>query len=449
MIFLVLVLAGLAAASFLLTWGIQHYRKNLIQGIEQSLGRPVKLKQIGVNLFGGVNVSLRGFAVYPNRQTLDRPAVEIESLDLSLRLAPLLRRRIEIGAIRIVRPKLSLVKDPKGTLAVEGFPSAAQGPAPAKTPQGSSAPGAPSPVSPGLPFSIASLEIQQAQVRLTDPSSRPPLSLLLDQIDVSISNLSFTQPIHFRARLAFLAQRQNVSIQGRLHLPTIGSSGSLEQLRIRGEKVELARLFPAPSPNETSLKGELGLEFQGSAQSLLGEQFSKTLSGKGNLHLDGLTLVNLNLLREIFRQLTVLPGLLQILESQLPSSYREKLSRRDTAFEPIDVTALVQKESLTFDNFRLATDAFELAGRGTIGLDGRMASTLTLRIEPELSSAIVGSIRELAALLEGGRFTLPVAISGTLPEVVVLPDVGYVASRVITQKASDVLGDLLEKVLKP
>lgn len=440
LVFLVLVLAGLAAASFLLTWGIQHYRKNLIQGLEQSLGHPVKLEQVGVNLLGGVNVSLRGFAVYSSREALDRPAVEVGSLDLSLRLAPLLRRRIEIGAIRIVHPKMALVKDSKGSVAIEGFPPAASGPAPAAA----SAHGMPS-----LPFSIGSLEIRQAEITLKDPSARPPLSLAIDQIDVTVANLSLTQPIDFKAQAAFLGPRQNLFLRGKLRLPAFGNPGSLEGLEMEAKALDLALLYPAAGPNDTALRGMLWFELAGRAPTLAGAEFSKALSGSGKLRLEGLTLVNLNLLREVLRQITVIPGIVGVLEGGLPSSYKEKLSKRDTLFEPIDIQASLKDGAISFDDFRLATDTLELTGRGTLGLDGRLNSSTTLHVEPELSEAIVGSVRELSALLEGGRFTLPVLISGTLPAVTVLPDLSYIASRVFTQKAGDVLGDLLDKVLKP
>ena len=72
-----------------------------------------------------------------------------------------------------------------------------------------------------------------------------------------------------------------------------------------------------------------------------------------------------------------------------------------------------------------------------------------LRIDPELSAAVIRSVQELQPLTDAqGRMELPVVMQGRLPGVTVLPDVQYVASRVVATKAQELLGGLLQRALE-
>jgi len=89
---------------------------------------------------------------------------------------------------------------------------------------------------------------------------------------------------------------------------------------------------------------------------------------------------------------------------------------------------------------------FGLGGAGRVNLDGAMNLRLILRIDPALSAAIIRDVKELQALANPtGELELPVIVQGQAPRIAVLPDLNYVASKVIVTKAVDLLGTILKK----
>jgi hypothetical protein len=88
--------------------------------------------------------------------------------------------------------------------------------------------------------------------------------------------------------------------------------------------------------------------------------------------------------------------------------------------------------------------ADRLSGAGRVGLDGTIDLPARLQIDAVLSEAIIASVKELQALTDDqGRVMLPLAIRGRAPQIAVLPDLRYVASRVVATKATEFLGELL------
>jgi len=73
----------------------------------------------------------------------------------------------------------------------------------------------------------------------------------------------------------------------------------------------------------------------------------------------------------------------------------------------------------------------------------------TLRIEPALSEALIKSVNELRGLANSrGELELPLTVQGRLPRVTVLPDLNYVASKVVATTVQDLLGEVLRKNLQ-
>ena len=164
------------------------------------------------------------------------------------------------------------------------------------------------------------------------------------------------------------------------------------------------------------------------------------------MRLDEPVAANLNILREVFRQLSVIPGLLERLEERLPDAYRAKLDARDTVLQPFDVPLELAGGALRFSGLSLQSDTLGLSGSGSLGLDGELSMQAILRIDPQFSEAIIRSVAELRALANAkGELELPLAIQGRVPRVAVRPDVTYVASKVLAVTAVDAIGRLLKR----
>jgi len=294
-----------------------------------------------------------------------------------------------------------------------------------------------------LPLDPQGLSGLSAQIRLT--GGRLPLAggSVLEQITVEA--------------VARAGQLEVNQVSAKIAEGTIVAKGTVEQFatqpsaagEITIDGVKLEQLWPQAASGEPQVQGIGAASFQASAQAVAWSQLTSVLSGQGIIRLTKPTLINLNILRETFSRLSVLPGVVDKLHARLPESSRAQLTARDTVFEDVELPLRIEQGVLRFDNLRVVTETFELAGTGHLRLDQTFSSHLTLRIDPGFSAAIVQSVNELQHLTDAqGRLELPVVIQGTLPRVAVLPDVQYLASRLLATKAEELLGDFLQKALK-
>jgi|GEM_PF-831692 len=212
------------------------------------------------------------------------------------------------------------------------------------------------------------------------------------------------------------------------------------------DALSLSQLAPAGKSNDPALRGHLSASFQGSAAGSAWPDLARTLAGSGRLQLHDGEIQNLNILRTIFDQLSILPGLVQRLQAKLPDSYRAKLDERDTRLQPIDQAIAVANGTMTLQDLRVGTDMAEVAGTLSLALASpSLAGPVMISVEPELSAAIVRSVNELQTLADQrGRLQLPATVRwpGNPP---VIPDLQYIAERVLVNKVGDLLQGLINK----
>lgn len=386
-----LLVAGVAVGIFIATFDADRYRPLVVGKLQEALGVPVKLDRISMGWRGGIAVNLKRLALYPEPKGIYadlqgklEPSVQVDEISLLLRPLPLLKKQLE----------------------------------------------------------IASVELRQMIARPSDYGLKGSGEWVVDQAvlegtvgedQVDLKNLT--------ARIG----------QGRIHLS--GKAENLKseleiQFKISAERLVLEKLLSIPA-GQPHLAGAMSASFQGTVQGMSWDSLSKTLSGRGRVQIARPVLMNFNLLQEVFGRISIIPGLVEVLQSRLPREYREKLNSRDTIFEPIDFTMNVSQGVAEFENLQLATDTFTLNGTGRLGLDGALSSQMQLRIDPELSQAFVRSVKELGSLVgSDGRMTLPVRVEGPLPRVAVLPDVSYLASRLVVHKGEELFRGLLGEVLE-
>ncbi len=214
------------------------------------------------------------------------------------------------------------------------------------------------------------------------------------------------------------------------------------------EGLLLDQLLLNTAADQPQLRGKLSGSFHGTARGVSWPQVSQSLAGDAQVELNDGVVENLNVLREVFDSLSMLPGLVQRLHARLPVEYQAKLEATDTVLEPILLQATASDGIFTFEHFRVATDTLVLEGTGQLTLDGALIADTILRIDPILSAALVRSVQELQALTdESGHLQIPVIVEGTLPQIAIRPDVDYVISHVLATKAQDLIGSVLRKAL--
>lgn len=435
--FIVLGLGALAV--FIATFDADRYRPMLVKEMERVLGKAVELQRISLAWDGGIAVQFRGLALYETAQPSGEALLRVDTVSALLRIAPLLQRRVEVETVRISRPQVRIVRLPDGqlnmiALAAMGAPAAAKGQT-VQAPSGQS-----------LSFDIEQLVIEQGTVWYQDAAARPPVALELRLVDATVRHISLTGPMDVELDAALGAPQQNVHVSGRFTPPSASFEGAFEDCTLRADQLALQQLLPAGRPNDPSLDGHIGVSLSGRVASLEPSRLTEMLSGSGTLTAPDLRIQNLNLLRAVFEQFSMLPGLADTLRQRLPPEYQTKFEANETVFRPINLSTAVEGGVARLLEFTIATDVLTLRGSGQISLTGRVDLRTVVRIDPTMSEAIFRSVQELRPLATAeGEIEIPVAITGSANSLSVQPDMNYIVSKVIASKAADLIGQLLKK----
>lgn len=438
---LLILLAVVGVGIFIATFDADRYRPLLVNKLQEAVGRPVTLERLSLGWSNGIAVQLRNLAILEQAPAAGEPLVQIESASALVRLGPLLRKEVQVSSIVLSRPQIRLARDTQGSLNVLGLVAVAS---PAAQAARSTTVGG-TPVS----FNIDSFRVEDGTLHWTDALTSPPTDLRLKRVDGVVRNIAPGTPMDMDLKAAFGAAEQNLHLSGRLTLPSRTHAGSLEQGTFAVEDLVLQDILPAVRQGVPQLQGRLTVTVDGSAATLDPARLGQSIAASGRLKLTEARVANLNVVRAVLEKLSMIPGLLQALEARLPEAYQAKLATPDTVLSPIDAPLRVAAGSLQLDDLLVRSETFALSGSGRVGLDGTMDIRAILRIEPVLSAALIKSVNELQALADaGGQLEIPLTVQGRAPQVAVLPDLNYLASKLIVTKVQDLLGDFLQKALE-
>jgi hypothetical protein len=444
LLFLMVIAAVLiiAAGIFIATFDADRFRPQLVQKLQQATGLGVRLDRLSLGWMGGMALKLDGLAVYEGRAASGDPLVALDSASAVVRLKPLLQRRVEVSSVVLKRPRASIRRDKEGRIVLPVPPVQPGGDQPA--PQGGPAqPPAPQDGAP-VSFDIASVRVEDGEVHWTDGTTTPPTDVRVTRINATVADIAPGRPMDLSIEAAIGGGAINVNGSGRLHLPSAAHPGSVERLSLKLNRVALAHLPLHARPGEPHLTGLLSAAIEGDLPSLEPAALAGTASASGTLRFDEPVVQDLNILREVFQKLSILPGLLERLESRLPQDYREKLNAPDTALEPFEVPFRLAGGVVDIDELTVQSDTLGLSGRGRISTDGTLNVQALLRIDPQFSAAIIRSVEELRTLANAaGELELPLSVQGKPPQVAVMPDLQYVASKVVAATAAEAIGKLL------
>ncbi len=93
---------------------VNHYQRRIVTSISSSLGRPVHLDNITLNLLPLPSFTLQNFVVDEDPAFGDEPIIRAGSVTASLRASSLWRRRVEFSTISFQDPSVNLVHNPDG-----------------------------------------------------------------------------------------------------------------------------------------------------------------------------------------------------------------------------------------------------------------------------------------------------------------------------------------------
>ena len=111
-----LVLFLLVALIILLPFWVDlnRYQAQYRPIVEKALNRKIELKDIRLTIFPGVGVRVAGFIVLDDPAFRAGPFASLTSLDIGVKLGPLLSRRVEVEEINLRDPVITIIKNAQG-----------------------------------------------------------------------------------------------------------------------------------------------------------------------------------------------------------------------------------------------------------------------------------------------------------------------------------------------
>ena len=95
---------------------LNSYQAQYLPLIEDALNRQVKLKDIRLTIFPRLGVRIAEFTVLDDPAFSHGPFAELASLDVSVKIGPLLEKRIEVQEITLRDPVITVIKNRQGVL---------------------------------------------------------------------------------------------------------------------------------------------------------------------------------------------------------------------------------------------------------------------------------------------------------------------------------------------
>lgn len=391
-------------------------RKEVVAQLEGVTGREVALGRAQALFLGGPGIRLTSLQVDAAPEVSLGTFLSLQSADLRLDTAELLRGNLE-GQAQIIRPRLHLVRDAQGAWNVEkrkgGLGRASQPASDVRLLEARSK-ARPSRSARG---GVASADGPQLSVRIIDGTLEVTDEAVGErQMILEGLSLSYQGSPNGSARLSANATMKStgerVQAEGlagpfqRGEIPVY----HLQRLDIGG--VEVQQLPGAP----TAVTGRLA--FHGTLETLgrsLG-QLAEQASASGTMTLSDGSLVGHNLISDFLHALATLPGVRPgaIKRIQSVPVVTQSMRSRDTFYQSASGWASLERSVLQLETFRFETPLFWVETDASISSSGEVQASGELHLKGELRDALRREFPTRTAIPSASR-PLRFRLSGTWP----------------------------------
>jgi hypothetical protein len=230
---------------------VSRYQKRIANSIGASLGRPVHLDRVSLNLLPLPGFTLENFVVDEDPSFGSEPVIRANSVRATLRISSLWRRRVEFSTISFTEPSVNLVHNATGKWNIESILLHAAHVDAAPTDQRRAGP------APRFPY------IEATGARLNFKLDHEKIPLSFTEADFALW-LPDPQQWHLRLQARPTRTDANVSDTGTVQLEgTLGRAASLGQvpLSLRGEwrNVPLGQASLVLLGRDAGLRGSMTL----------------------------------------------------------------------------------------------------------------------------------------------------------------------------------------------
>lgn len=227
------ILIGIVALALLnLNTLINRNKDYLLAQVEQGLGRKVTVGEVEVNLWGGVGMRLKNFALADDPAFSAEPSLRAADLQVNMKFFPLLWRELEVKRLILHAPVITVIQNKEGKLNFTSLGSSSTEKKEEKQAQSA----APSSTS-ELAFLVSLVNVDGGEVRYLD--QKTGTELRIHKIDLKLTDLSVHQPVSLQLAAAIFAEQQNFKVQGQMG--PLGPALDVSNVPIEGE-VEIESL---------------------------------------------------------------------------------------------------------------------------------------------------------------------------------------------------------------
>ena len=200
-----------------------------------------------------------------------------------------------------------------------------------------------------------------------------------------------------------------------------------------------------PDVARSHLRGTTNFNLTVSGEGKEWSDIQPTVSGNGFAELMDGALVDINIAKAIVDEITANTGLSNLISQRIQDKYPKAFKDRDTAFEELKSTFVIEDGKLLVRNMNVAADDYGFHGVGAIDFNKGLNLDVTMTVSKALTDDIA---RDFAAIKylsnDKGQIEVPFYLQGVLPKVSVKPNQDYINGVVQNALVNEGLNNLLK-----
>jgi uncharacterized protein involved in outer membrane biogenesis len=178
---------------------------------------------------------------------------------------------------------------------------------------------------------------------------------------------------------------------------------------------------------QRDIQGRLNADVKLAGNGRSWEEIKPNLRGGGEAEVMDGALLDFNL-ADAALSATGIPGMKNFISAQVRKKYPETFESKDTKFKQLKARFDVAGGRVNVKDLRVMAADYSMQGDGWVDFERRVEFRSSLILSQRLSADLAQSAREIKFLFnEQSQFSMPLTVSGTLPNVKTRPDANYLA----------------------
>lgn len=207
LVLVVLLVGGVFSLPFLVD--LNKYQDQYKPIIEEALNRQVQLQDIRLTIWPRIGASVAGFAVLDDSLFGSGPFASLSSLDVGVKLVPLLSGQVEVEEVTLRNPVITVIKNKNGVLNVSTI--GRKGVSVPEVPSKAPIPSAEGPLKILALLAVDRVSIDGGKVTYRDLSAAKPTEYVLQDLEVLLREVRLGQTPNLH--VASLVQPFNMPVK--------------------------------------------------------------------------------------------------------------------------------------------------------------------------------------------------------------------------------------------